>query len=280
MTETTNPLKQYFRQPVIYARLPSQGKFWPEGTVAIPPNGELPIYPMTAVDEITTRTPDALFNGSAVIRIFESCVPSVKNAWVMPAIDVDTLLVAVRIATYGHEMDVNTRCPNCDTQNEYQVDLRTILANIKTPDYESSMDIQGLKFFFRPLSYQQMNENNQLQFEDQKSMQTMSDADIDDQEKMKRLGESFLRITALTIKSIAQSISAIRTADAVVTETAHILEFLKNCDRTAFNAIRDHIVKLKQTSETEPLKITCTECSTQFDQPFTLDMSNFFVTNS
>lgn len=280
MTETTNPLKQYFRQPAIYARLPSQGKFWPEGTVTIPPNGELPIYPMTAVDEITTRTPDALFNGSAVIRIFESCVPNVKDAWSMPSIDVDTLLVAVRIATYGHEMDVNTRCPNCDAQNQYQLDLRTVLENIKIPDYESSLDIQGLKFFFRPLSYQQMNENNQMQFEDQKAMQTMGDADIDDQEKMKKLGESFLRITALTIKSIAQSISAIRTPDAVVTETAHILEFLQNCDRAAFNSIRDHIVKLKQESETEPLDITCADCSTKFEQPFTLDMSNFFDTNS
>lgn len=280
MTETTNPLKQYFRQPAIYARLPSQGKFWPEGTISIPPNNELPIYPMTAVDEITTRTPDALFNGSAVIRIFESCIPSVKDAWAMPSIDVDTLLVAVRIATYGHEMDVNTRCPNCDTQNEYQLDLRTVLENIKIPDYESSLDVQGLKFFFRPLSYQQMNENNQKQFEDQKAMQSMSDADMDDQEKMKKLGESFLRITALTIKSIAQSISAIRTPDAVVTETQHILEFLQNCDRVAFSTIRDHIVKLKQESETEPLKITCAECSTKFDQPFTLDMSNFFDTNS
>jgi hypothetical protein len=280
MTETTNPLKQYFRQPAIYARLPSQGKFWPEGTVTIPPNNELPIYPMTAVDEITTRTPDALFNGSAVIRIFESCVPNVKDAWSMPSIDVDTLLVAVRIATYGHEMDVNTRCPNCDAQNQYQLDLRTVLENIKIPDYESSLDIQGLKFFFRPLSYQQMNENNQMQFEDQKAMQTMGDADIDDQEKMKKLGESFLRITALTIKSIAQSISAIRTPDAVVTETAHILEFLQNCDRAAFNSIRDHIVKLKQESETEPLDITCADCSTKFEQPFTLDMSNFFDTNS
>jgi hypothetical protein len=280
MTETTNPLKQYFRQPAIYARLPSQGKFWPEGTVAIPPNGELPIYPMTAVDEITTRTPDALFNGTAVIRIFESCVPSVKDAWSMPAIDVDTLLVAVRIATYGHDMDVNTRCPNCDAQNEYQMDLRTILENIKTPNYETSLDIQGLKFYFRPLSYLEMNENNQLQFEDQKAMQSVTDADVDDKEKMKRLGESFLRITALTIKSIAQSISAIRTADAVVTDTKHVLEFLQNCERSVFNTVRDHIVKLKQESETAPLKITCNECSTEFDQPFTLDMSNFFVTNS
>jgi hypothetical protein len=177
-------------------------------------------------------------------------------------------------------MDVNTRCPNCDAQNEYQMDLRSILENIKIPNYETSLDIQGLKFYFRPLSYLEMNENNQLQFEDQKAMQSVTDADVDDKEKMKRLGESFLRITALTIKSIAQSISAIRTADAVVTDTKHVLEFLQNCDRAVFNSVRDHIVKLKQESETAPLKITCTECSTGFDQPFTLDMSNFFATNS
>jgi hypothetical protein len=221
-----------------------------------------------------------LFNGTAVIKIFESCVPNVKDAWGMPSIDVDTLLVAVRIATYGHNMDVNTACPNCDAQNEYQLDLRNVLENIKVPDYETSIDVQGMKFYFRPLSYLQMNENNQLQFDDQKAMQSVSDADINDREKMKLLGESFLRITALTIKSIAQSISAIRTADAVVTETQHILEFLQNCDRQAFGTVRDHIIKLKQESETAPLKITCAECSTGFDQPFTLDMSNFFATNS
>ena len=280
MTETTNPLKQYFRQPAIYARLPSQGKFWPTGTLTMPPNNELPVYPMTAVDEITTRTPDALFNGSAVIKIFESCVPCIQDAWSTPAIDVDTLLVAVRIATYGHNMDVNTKCPNCGTENEYQVDLRTVLENIKLPDYESSLDIGGLKFFFRPLSYLQLNENNQAQFEDQKAMQTIGDSSIDDKEKLAKLGESFLRITALTIKSIAQSISAIRTADAVVTEEEHIMEFLQNCERQTFNAIKEHAIKLKQQTETEPLKITCTECSTNFDQPFTLDMSNFFETNS
>ena len=280
MTETTNPLKQYFRQPAIYARLPSQGKFWPTGTLTMPPNNELPVYPMTAVDEITTRTPDALFNGSAVIKIFESCVPCIQDAWSTPAIDVDTLLVAVRIATYGHNMDVNTKCPNCGTENEYQVDLRTVLENIKLPDYESSLDIGGLKFFFRPLSYLQLNENNQSQFEDQKAMQTIGESDINDKEKLAKLGESFLRITALTIKSIAQSISAIRTPDAVVTEEDHIMEFLQNCERQTFNAIRDHAIKLKQQTETEPLKITCNECGTNFDQPFTLDMSNFFETNS
>jgi hypothetical protein len=63
-----NPLTQYFRQPAIYIRLPSQGKFYPPSALNMPPNGELPILPMTSNDEITYRTPDALFNRSEGIH--------------------------------------------------------------------------------------------------------------------------------------------------------------------------------------------------------------------
>jgi len=68
-----NPLKAYFRRPAIYLKLPSEGKYYPQGSVDIPVNGEVAVYPMTAVDEITTKTPDALFNGSAVVEIIKSC---------------------------------------------------------------------------------------------------------------------------------------------------------------------------------------------------------------
>lgn len=60
MTQSANPLKQFFRQPAIYLRLPSNGDFWPAGSLQMTPNSELPVYPMTAIDEITYRTPDAL----------------------------------------------------------------------------------------------------------------------------------------------------------------------------------------------------------------------------
>ena len=63
MTQSANPLKQYFRQPAIYLRLPTGGKYWPPGSIELTHNGEFSVYPMTAIDEITYRTPDALFNG-------------------------------------------------------------------------------------------------------------------------------------------------------------------------------------------------------------------------
>ena len=68
---SNNPLQQYFRQPAIYLRLPSNGEFYPPGSIDMPVNKEIPIFPMTAIDEITYRTPDALFNGTAVVNVIQ-----------------------------------------------------------------------------------------------------------------------------------------------------------------------------------------------------------------
>ena len=82
----TNPLKQYFRQPSIYIQLPSGGRFYQEGSLEPTANNEYPVLPMTTLDEITYRTPDALFNGNAVNSVIESCIPNIKSAWGMPEI--------------------------------------------------------------------------------------------------------------------------------------------------------------------------------------------------
>ncbi len=119
MPETNNPLRRFFRQPAIYIRLPSQGNFYPEGTLDMPANGEIPVYPMTALDEITYRTSDALFNGAALISVIQSCIPAIKDAWKVPNIDMDTLLVGIRIASVGDEMEVESVCRHCEHENAF-----------------------------------------------------------------------------------------------------------------------------------------------------------------
>lgn len=273
---SNNPLKQYFRQPAIYIRLPSQGKFYPQGTLNLSPTGELAVYPMTAIDEITYRTPDALFNGQATVSVLQSCVPDINDAWHMPAIDIDTLLIAIRIASYGHDMDFGTKCPKCGHECEHTVDLRSVLDRMKSPDFDQSLMSHDLEIYFRPMTYKNLNDNNALQFENQKLLQLLPDSDVPEVDKMTALSSALKKITEITVKALAQSIAVIKTPQALVSEPEYIEELLKNCDRELFNRIRDRILELKTQSEMPPMQLTCPECKNQYEQAVTLDMSSFF----
>jgi hypothetical protein len=282
MTDNANPLRRFFRQPAIYIKLPSDGNFYPNGVVNMPPNRELPVYPMTAMDEITYRTADALFNGSAVVNVIQSCIPNIRDPWKIPSIDMDTLLVAIRIASAGHELQFDSVCPHCQNENSFGLDLRTVLEGLRMPDYSESVVTGDLEIYFRPLSYEETNENSVLQFEDQKMLEMLPDSGLSETEKIKRINQAFVKLSEMTMNAIAQSISMIRMGNDMVVEPEFIQEFVKNCSRDVFQKIRDHIVSLKDQSELKPIKITCQnhECTKQYDTPFTLDVANFFVSAS
>ena len=274
---SNNPLQQYFRQPAIYIRLPSEGNFYPEGALIMPPNGEIPVFPMTAIDEITYRTPDALFNGSATTSVIKSCLPNIIDPWSIPAMDIDTILVSIRIASYGHAMEIESQCPHCKNQDSFGVDLRSALDGMKAPDYQKNIVYRDIEIYFKPMTYQNLNDNNKKQFDEQRLMQSIETIDQPDEEKINLLTQALKKITEITVEALGQSIAAIKTPTALVTETNFILEFLKNCDRSLFNQIRDHIVSQKALGELQPLVIKCPECSKEYTQLLTLDMSNFFA---
>ena len=274
-----NPLTQYFRQPAIYIRLPSQGKFYPPGALNMPPNGELPILPMTSNDEITYRTPDALFNGTATVNVIKSCVPSIRDPWAMPSADLDAVLIGIRIASYGHVMDISTTCPSCESQEEISVDLRAVNDTMKIGNYDQNLTISDLEFWFQPITYKSVNQNNQVQMEQQQAMRLL-DSDADEQTKLDQLNRSMVVINDTTTNTIANSIAAIKTPQAMVTETEFIADYLRNCDSKIFNQLKEHVIALKKNSEVKPLKLVCKECNHQYDQPFILDLSSFFVNAS
>jgi hypothetical protein len=276
MAQTANPLKQFFRQPAIYMRLPSAGEYWPDGSISMPENKELPVYPMTAIDEITYRTPDALFNGQAVVNVIKSCVPAITDAWAIPAQDLNAILVAIRIASYGHDLEVGTRCPACETEGEYTLDLRQVLDQLKSGDFETPMVHGDLTIAFQPMSYRGQNDSSQSQFEQQKNIQLIQQSDLPDEEKIAQLNDSLQKITQLTMSALKWSISSIKTPTALVTEPEFIEEFIKNCDRKLYTKIRDHIIALRMASELKPLAIKCDNCSHEYQQQFNLDQTAFF----
>ena len=280
MTQSINPLKQYFRQPAIYIRLPSAGKFWADGSLDLPENRELPVLPMTAVDEITYRTPDALFNGQAVVTVIQSCLPNIQDAWRMPTIDVNSVLIAIRIASYGHELEITTTCPSCETESDYVLDLRSVLDRLECPDYAETLKQGDLEVSFTAMDYAQQNAINIEQFENQRMIALIPDSDISEAEKLSRMTELMKTITDLTIRAMVHSIAQIRTPNASVTDRAHIREFLSSCDRQMFTEVRDHVVDLRRKTDLKPIHLKCSNCQHEYDQQLNLDMSSFFETAS
>ena len=271
-----NPLRQYFRRPAVYLRLPSGGKGYPAGTIEMTETGELPVYPMTAIDEITTKTPDALYNGSAVVDLIKSCIPNIKDPWAVTSEDLDSVLIAIKAASGGNDFEVTSRCPACTNESTYGVNLSAILADLKAPNYEELLDLGDLKVKFRPLNYKEINEASLGQFEVEKLFKNIENAK-DDIER-NQFGEIALKgITELTMNILVKAVEYVETPDGRVKDKEFILDFLKNCDKTLYVKIRDYNVELKAKTELKPLDIKCTECNNEYKQKFTLNTSDFFA---
>ena len=244
----------------------------------MPETQELPVYSMTALDEITYRTPDALFNGSAIVDVIKSCIPAIKDPWQIPVVDLPAILTNIRIASFGHIMEIDTKCPKCGELSTYSLDLRNVADTLKSPDYSTPLKFGDVAIYLKPLSYTQMNKNNKLNFEEQQLQTMMSNNDIDEKQKIKMMSDAFTKVSAYTMQTMADNIHSIETPTVTVTENEYILDYLKNCEKQIFDNIKKYIVLQRKVSEIKPLQIVCDneECKHKFEQPFTLDMTTFF----
>lgn len=277
---TTNPLSKYFRQPAIYLQLPSKGRYWPDGSLDMPITGDLPVYPMTTKDEIILRTPDALLNGNGVVDVIQSCVPNIKDAWQTPSLDVDAILIAIRIATYGNNMPIETACPHCQAKNDNELDLQAALASIRAPAY-NDIDVGNLKVKLRPQPFFGANRDNAAEFAEQKLRQALELPDTDPKIKAAELAASIERLIDVTIDAITDSTEHIVLPDGtLVTDKAFIKEFYQNAERSFINGIQEEAIKINKEGGIPPNKVACADCTKEYEVPIIFDYSRFFGAGS
>ena len=273
-----NPLAKHFRQPAMYVKLPSGGRYWEEGSLDLPVIGEIPVYPMTARDEITLRTPDALLNGQGVVDIIQSCCPNIKNAWKMPSVDVDFILLSIRVASYGNSMDFDTICPKCSEESNFAFDIAQLAAGIAMPDYTAPVEIEGLKIELRPQEYFEVNKTNQLTFTEQQIIRTINDSTASDEEKKARTDAYLQKLIELNIDICAKSTQSITTEEGVVVDNpAFIKEFFDMADYKVMRKIQGRLEEIGNQIAMKPVHVTCSSCTNEYDVPLTFDYANFFA---
>jgi hypothetical protein len=256
-------------------KLPSGGKNYLPSVLSMPPTGELPVYPMTAIDDITVKTPDALLNGSAVVEVIKSCVPAILDPWNLSSIDLDAVLIAIKTATGGNDLEVNSTCPKCNEEGKYGVNLVGLLSALKAGDYDKELTINDLVFKFKPLTFKEMNQASIAQFDLQRMFMAINNID-DETEKASKTRDALKNITDVTMEIMSKTIEYIKTPSAFVAQNEFILDFIRNCDKNVYVQIRDYSGNLKQQSEVRPLKVVCVSCGYEYEQAFSLNTSDFF----
>lgn len=279
-----NPLLSFARQPKIYIKLPSNGEFWPENSLKKSINGEYAVYSMTARDELILKTPDSLLNGQAVVDVIENCIPNIKNAWHTPSIDLEAILIAIRLATYGDQFDIELNL-GLEEPFSYTIDLRMLLDRIyQTTNWQCQISInEHMTCYIRPLCYKEITESSIEIFETQRIINSLSNNTLSDAQKISVFRESFLKLNEINVQLVNNVVYKIDSIHGTTDNLDHIKEFLNDCDREIFNKIKTHLDRMKEHNTLKPITVTTNDeqrakgLPPTVDVPITFDQSSFFA---
>ena len=162
MSEITNLI----RTIGLTTKLPCGRNWYQNGEIDFDLNDEVSIYPMSHSDEMLIHNVDALFSNTAISKIIQSCVPNIKKVNEILSPDVEILLLAIRIASFGDIFKGFDVCPKClekynnekdETKRQELVDQKII--NIEPQQF--GFDARRCLDTFEPLK-----DNYMLSFKD------------------------------------------------------------------------------------------------------------------
>lgn len=276
MENKVSPLQKYKRQPKLFIDLPSKGVWFPKAQLE--KAEQIEVYSMTANDEIGLKTPDALYTGLAVKRLIESCVPAIKDAWYVSLRDLDYILAAIRLASYGESIELTNTCSKCETKDTYGLEVQAMLNHLESsePRYEAVID--GFTFKLRPLTYKEVTDFQQEVFQIRRTMQQSLATMEETPEKAKKTQELYDRLKQKTLETIAASVFEIITPEGdSETTPAFIADFIINGDKQYYNGLQELYDENQQQLKLPDTEVECSNCGNKTKINPDLDYSNFFA---
>lgn len=273
-----NPLISAYKKPAMYVNLPSGGKYYePKPKLSV--DGELAIYPMTARDELITKTPDALFNGEATVALLESCCPDIKNPRQIPVNDLLVLMLAIRQASYGNQLDVDINCPKCDYMNMMGIDAGAMLGSAQEQDHDNIVTLDnGFVVYAKPFNLEDRTLLQIQQVKQQKMVTSLADESLSDEERTKKFGETFVELAELTVDLITNCIVYVQeNPDSERYEDKEMIrDWLQNISKKDYEDIRKRVELLSDSGLNTEVNATCQDCGHQWQTNIDLDIANFF----
>ena len=273
-----NPLEGYFRKPAIFIELPSRGNYYKQKP-KLSADNELAVFGMTAKDELHLKNPDALLNGEGIIKVLESVTPDIIDPQDMPIPDFNSVLIAMRIASYGKEMEYVVKCTGCLEIDTVTFDLYDILATTTflEPEYVIKLE-SGVKVNIKPTDVTTQNKVSISQLEQGRLMDIINSDESEDV-KMSKFGKAFEKLTSITFDLVQDGIMHVTLPDenaTVVDDRVHIREWMMNITKPEYEKIQTKITEINLIGTNSNFEHECTKCKAKISSTIQFDPVSFF----
>ena len=257
-----NPLLARVEMPGSTFQLPSRGLFYKNDELRPDVEmGELHVNPMSAYDEILMKSPDQLFSGEAIEKVFNRCIRGVKKPKELLAKDIDFLLVCLRQVTYGDEMEVTYMHTCEDAKNHsYIIRLSEFIASTKRIDPTTVGKIYSVS-----LDNGQVVKLHPAKFKD--VLKIYQEAEM---EQKTTTPEDELDMAVFIISSIIESVDD-------VTNPEHIKEWIKTIPAGWLHILTEAVEDSSDFGPDFKLVTKCKDCGEQIEIETPINPISFFM---
>lgn len=255
-----NPLMSKLKKknPGQVFRMPSRGLLYKNDELSSDvQDGEVLVQPMSTLDEIYMRTPDMLYQGTAVEKVFSRCIPQINDSKKLLAKDVDYLLSCLRKVTYGEHLPISYRhdCNNAK-EHEYMTSISSFFSKSRELDSKILEDIEfeydNFYFKIKFLTYEEMIELNR---------------------KISSSGDNPEDIYNNFIENLSTHIISIDNVE----NKEHIKELIDQSDREFQTKIAEKINNLNGWGIDFLHNTKCKDCGEDIEIPITINPITFFT---
>ena len=288
----TNPLLDDLSFPPVAICLPTSAYWYEDGV--IDPNADplnLDVKPLGILAEQNFRDSWLLASGKAVPRIIREVCPAILQPEELAEDDIEAILLATRLASYGDMMKLTHKCQNkdvdsegdgeiCEEENELDLNIQEFITRYdqirNIDDYKVDLNAVAHTVYLRPTPYKQSLQVLKQAVLAEKTFTSFDDMTAEDfvLDPIKIADYSHLAdlTSDVTIESLVESIHYVTTVKGdKVFEKDSIREWLLAMPTTEskliVNKINELATVLRQRSE---VKYNCHTCG--FENMFMLEL--------
>lgn len=283
-----NPLQKFYRKVKFSITLPSRGKWYPKGTLSSN-DGTLEIYAMTAADDTRFKTNEVLVSPIATYDLIKSCAPQITDPENMPTVDLDAVILSIRRASYGNNMNFIVPVPNTTLTQPVNLDIEKLIHDIPNIselwDEDLIIKDESLEIVIRlaPLPLRSLFATTKQLFKQQHIAEKISKNESSNDEKIEEIDQQLKTLSTINVNVVAESIKNIKCGDYVTDKPSEIRQFINQIDLAYFHAIKNHIEEQKKKTAFNKIRIEATQEQIAAGAPSTweadieFNLTNFFA---